>query len=48
MFDSKRNICTWQWDEGDYTANCERYAVVSVDGEYYCEKHASKAPTSDR
>lgn len=36
-----------QFDDG-LTATCERYAVLSVDGERYCETHAMYAPTSDR
>lgn len=44
-----RATCTHTWSDGDgeYEAVCERYAIVSVNGEKYCEKHAQFAPTSD-
>lgn len=43
-----RPTCTWTWEENGHIATCERYAVVAVGGEKYCEKHANNAPTSDR
>lgn len=43
-----RPTCTQTWESDGMEAHCERYAVVSVDGERYCAQHASDAPITDR
>lgn len=40
--------CDETWSVGEYEAECRRYAVVTVDGVNYCEKHAQNAPVTDR
>jgi hypothetical protein len=40
MFDNKSRLtCEYEWTEGDMRVSCERYAIVSVDGDAYCSKH---------
>jgi hypothetical protein len=39
---SKRPTCTHSWDENGQTIECVRWAVVSVNGDAYCDEHVGK------
>lgn len=40
MFGDKRPICETRREIGDKVVNCQRYAVITVDGTHYCNRCA--------